>query len=158
MTHQSQFLAVNILQWAANTLDWCIASSCFVWRRLKNMSPCTGSRVNFDYMRITSCAGCQSRPQKLNATLPPATVSSVLATRPWTIRQKRIVTSCMISHTRHNKEIIPRRRDSPVGCLYRALAYCYIISVWRRHEFMSACSGSGVIFTYERTLCCAGCQ
>ena len=51
-----------------------------------------GNRINTNYQRIASCAGCLPRtadPRVSEAPLPPTAVSSVLTTRPWHIRKNR---------------------------------------------------------------------
>ena len=93
----------------------------------------------------------------LKATPPPVAVSSVLTNRPRPICHKRIGASRMVSHTRHNSKLILDRKDSPPGCLHMALAYKYIISVYRRHD-MSLCTSNRVNSNYEGIPSCAGCQ
>ena len=58
--------------------DICIM---FVWRKHENMSPCTGSRVNTNYERITSWSGCQcwtGNPRILETFFPNYTKKKML--------------------------------------------------------------------------------
>ena len=43
----------------------------------------------------------------LEATPPSTIVPSVLTTRPWPVRQKRMALVVWVSHTRHNSKPIP---------------------------------------------------
>ena len=93
--------------------------SYFVWRKHENMSPCTGSRVNANYERIASWGGYQCWT---------TVVASVLTTRPWPIRQRRISTSWAVSHAGYNSESILGWNDPPLGCLHApGLAYVCLL-------------------------------
>ena len=54
-------------------------------------------------------------PRISEITPPPTAVLSVLTSWPRPFRQKRIGTSIMVSHIRHNSEPILSRKDSPLG-------------------------------------------
>ena len=93
--------------------------SYFVWRKHENMSPCTGSRVNANYEQIASWGGYQCWT---------TVVASVLTTRPWPIRQRRISTSWAVSHAGYNSESILGWNDPPLGCLHApGLAYVCLL-------------------------------
>ena len=104
------------------------------------MSPCTGSRVTANYER-ENCFMCwmpalrarfmgptwgpsgadrtqvdpmMARLILLSGSIKPRalqSVSSVVTTRPWLIRQKRICTSRMVSDTEHSNELTICRKD-----------------------------------------------
>ena len=67
----------------------------------------------------------ESRALYSDATPPPTIVSSVLTTRSWPIRKKRIGTSSLVSDTRHSSEHTFGRRDSLVGCIHLAMTQRY---------------------------------
>ena len=77
----------------------------------------------------------ESRPLYSEATPPPTIVSSVLTTRSWPIRKKRIGTSSLVSDTRHSSEPTFGRRDSLVGCIHLAMTQRYpfcMEETWKR--------------------------
>ena len=129
-----------------------------IMRKHENMSTCTGSRVNTSYARIASSAGTQFRTQaqSLKATPPPAIVPRVLTIRPWPVRQKRMGSSRMVSHTRHSSELILGRNDSPQSCLHLPLT-CRYFCTWETWE-QSPCDGSRVNTSFERIASSAGTQ
>ena len=114
----------------------------FVWRKHEITSKRTGSRVNSSYERIASCAGTQvrTRPQSPKATPPPTIGPNVLTTRSWPNRQKRIGTSCMVSHTRHISNPILDRNESPLEWIWiYEYIYVYINTISRKfHHFFTS--------------------
>ena len=97
------------------------------------MSPCTGSRANTNYEQIASWGGyqCLTGDPRIYPS-PPTVVASILTTRPWPLRQKRIGTSWAVSPIGYTSESILGRDDSPLDCLHLALAFRYIF-LWRKH-------------------------
>ena len=70
-----------------------------------------------------------SSEPRSEASLPPTTVSSILSTRQWPIRQKRIGTSHLVLDTWHSSQCTVGRKDSPLGCSHQAMTYRYYFSM-----------------------------
>ena len=95
----------------------------------------------------------RSAPDKL----PLIAVSNVLTIRPWPIRQTRIGTSRIGSHTRHNSEKILGGNNSPLGCVHLALANRYWFCMEKTREHVSV-HRRRVNINYARTASRAWCQ
>ena len=90
---------------------------------------------------------CLRAGGKVNSNHERITMSSVLTTRPWPVRQKLIGTSLTVSHIEYKSQSILSRNDSPLDCLHLLLAYRYYFA-WRRHGNISPCTGSRVNSNY----------
>ena len=97
-----------------------------VYRKHEDMSSCTCSRVNFNCEWFALRDGRQQRAMVPESTPAPTIRSSLLTTmtHPW----KRIGNNRIVSHTRHNRETILDRKDSPLGCYswYRHIDIFYM--------------------------------
>ena len=100
---------------------------------------------------LTSLAAGQTLSESLHvldalqseATPPPITVSNVVATRPWSVRQKRIGTKLTVSYTCQSSEPTIDRKDSLLSCLHMPLAYKYYHCIEETREHVSLHSHQG---------------
>ena len=129
----------TLLYW----LQWLIKNTIFIWGRHKNLSPCTGSRVNNNYERIVSWMPVWNpEPYSLKQPRRPllCRASKPLGNGP--SAKNGLAQSYGIRHSAQQRADYSSK-DPPLGRLHLALAYRYQF-VCRRHENMSLCTGSRV--------------
>ena len=76
-------------------------------------------------------------PESQKHILPPATVTSVLITQPWSVYQKQIAPNSLVSHTGQNSDSIVDWNNSRLGCLHLALLYKYYFCMEETYKHVS---------------------